>query len=158
MKSHTWRRRGTWLTAMLVLSFWGQQAARAFNSCTLSNLVAVAFGPYDPLLGVARDANGSVTYSCQGGWDVITLTLSRGSSSTFNPRTLVSGVNTLGYNLFTTAARTTIWGDGSSGTVVRQILTLSNGQMVVPIYGRIPGGQNPKVGSYSDTVVITIIF
>jgi len=149
---------GRFFAALLVFSLWGGEAARAFNQCNFSNIVAVAFGTFNPLLGVNRDATGSFTYKCLGGFDTVTLTLSRGSSPTYTPRTLRSGANTLGYNLFTTAGRTTIWGDGSAGTSVVQIYTANNDDTVVQIFGRIPSSENPRVGTYSDTVVITIIF
>lgn len=61
------------------------------------------------------------------------------------------------YNVYLDAARTAIWGDGTQGS---QIWVAPNPpvrtRINVPIYGRIPAGQNIGVGSYGDTLMITI--
>lgn len=46
------------------------------------------------------------------------VTLSTGISGTYAARTMVSGPNTLTYNMYVDTARTQIWGDGSPGTSV----------------------------------------
>ena len=71
------------------------------------------------------------------------------------PRKMTSGANILNYNLYTNAARTTVRGDGSGGTSTQA----TNGTNVTrTVYGRIPALQNAFVGSYSDAIIVTIVY
>jgi spore coat protein U-like protein len=72
---------------------------------------------------------------------------------------MVSGGNELVYNLYTSAARTTVWGDGSGATstvsgVGAGLLTASTHT----VYGRIGVNQDANPGSYSSTVTVTLTF
>ena len=128
--------------------------ARAEASCTIST-TSVAFGTYNVFSATPRDANGTVQINCTPRED-IQVTLSRGSSSSFNPRTLRSGTNLLNYNLFRDAARTQIWGDGTAGTLIVTGNNVRN--TTVTVFGRVPASQDATVGNYSDTIVATVIF
>jgi spore coat protein U-like protein len=69
------------------------------------------------------------------------------------------GSHQLNYNLYTNSARTSIWGDGSSGTnTVGDSYTLGIGTTVndYTVYGRIPALQNAYSGFYSDSVIVTV--
>jgi spore coat protein U-like protein len=71
---------------------------------------------------------------------------------------LATGTELLNYNLFTNAARTTIWGDGTAGTS-RVSRNLRRNQPVnLTVYGRIPAGQDVRIGSYSETLTVTITY
>ena len=128
--------------------------AQAEANCTIST-TSVAFGSYDVFSATPRDANGTVQIDCTPR-ENIQVTLSRGSSSVFNPRTLRSGSNILNYNLFRNAARTQIWGDGSAGTSTSSANNVRNTTLTV--YGRVPAAQDAAVGNYADTIVATVIF
>ena len=65
------------------------------------------------------------------------------------------GGDKLGYNLYTTAARNVIWGDGTAGTVT---LPTSPSASPVTVYGRIFMLQSARAGSYSDTIIATFNF
>ena len=68
-----------------------------------------------------------------------------------------SGGNSLSYNLYLNAARTTIWGDGSGGTSVHgPVAAPLLGSVTVNVFGRITARQNVGVGAYSDVIVATI--
>lgn len=70
-----------------------------------------------------------------------------------------SGSNTLGYNLYTDATRSTIWGDGNAGTFTiadAYVLTAITITRNYPVYGRIFPGQNVRVGSYADSITVTV--
>jgi len=127
-------------------------------NCTIST-TAVSFGVYDVFSGTANDSTGTVTIRCTGNAANVTVTLSKGTSTTFNPRILTSGSNTLNYNLFTTAARNTIWGDNTGGTsLYTNASPPNNSNIVVTIYGRITAGQDVSAGSYSDSITATVNF
>ena len=55
-------------------------------------------------------------YQCAGNTGFIAITISRGASATFNPRSMVVGADALNYNLYLDASRTSIWGDGTGGS------------------------------------------
>jgi spore coat protein U-like protein len=63
----------------------------------------------------------------------------------------------LNYNLFVNAGRSTVWGDGAPGTSTVFLKNVKkNHPAVATIYGRVPPGQNVSVGSYSDSLTVTI--
>jgi spore coat protein U-like protein len=143
--------------------------ARAVADCSVSS-TGVAFGIYDPTATAATDSTGNLTLVCtyvSGGGQRVnyTVALSTGYSGTFTQRWMRGGPSTLNYNLFDTAARARIWGDGSAGTVViSDGFAVGPGQgnnrreVVYPIYGRIPAQQAVDTGNYSDTIVVTLTF
>jgi spore coat protein U-like protein len=140
----------------------GVTAATAAHamSCSVS-ASAVAFGSYDGLTGLALNSVGTITYRCDDvePSDSIIIGLSRGNAPSYLPRTLQQGSYQLEYNLYLDALRTRIWGDGSSVTQQLGPFFPPNGVSTnVSVYGRIAGGQQAHGGSYSDTVVVTVVF
>jgi spore coat protein U-like protein len=81
---------------------------------------------------------------------------------------MTSGASRLNYNLYTTAARTVVWGDGSGSTATvpaylaafalngNQTLAFNNPNLT--IYGRIPPNQTAATGLYADTITVTLTF
>ncbi len=133
-------------------------SVEAQGTCKIST-TPVSFGTYNVFATTPLDTTGSVTYRCVPPVTGITIVLSRGSSSTFSPRTLVKGTESLNYNLYLDAARTRIWGDGTGGTQVFSDPNPQNNQDVtVTIFGRILAGQDVSAGTYADTVTATITF
>jgi spore coat protein U-like protein len=118
----------------------------------------VSFGSYDVFAGAPTDTTGTVSFTCTGNADV-TITLSKGGSSTFNPRTLSGGTDTLNYNLYKDGARTTIWGDGTGSTATyTQAGVPNNTAQNLTIYARIPAAQDVSAGTYTDSVTVTLDF
>jgi len=135
-------------------------------SCSAST-TPVAFGSYNPLLGTALDGTGNVRVTCGGVVGLLVpfdVAIDRGANSdTFTPRKMANGANRLAYGLYTTSGRTTVWGDGTDGTQLGSgsilILLISGTSQDLPVYGRIPGGQQTvPPGSYSDTTVVTVTY
>jgi spore coat protein U-like protein len=125
------------------------------SACTIST-TSVAFGTYNPGSATALDGTGAVNLICPT--SVRTgpvVSISTGNSGSYAPRRMNSGTNTLDYNLYTSATRVTVWGNGTAGTarVTAPRLTSST-----PIYGRIPAGQNVRAGTYTDTLTVTVTF
>ncbi len=133
-------------------------ASGALN-CSFVSVTGVNFGSYDVFSPSPTRSTGTITFRCTGigGTNVMTMTLSAGSG-TFANRTLRSGANILGYNLYLDVANTQIWGNGSPGTFVFSIDPTSSGRQRVTVYGTIPAGQDVGVGSYTDTVTVTMNF
>ena len=125
-------------------------------ACTLS-ASAVSFGTYDVFQVGPTDSTGTITFRCSANDKDIRIAISKGTSSTFSPRTLVSGLERLTYNLFFDPSYTQIWGDATGGTTTYFIRNPQNNRdIVLTMYARIPAGQDITVGSYSDTVVVTL--
>jgi spore coat protein U-like protein len=132
-------------------------AGRAEAACTVSTTSA-NFGTYDVFSASANASTATITYRCNGDKNIL-ITLSKGSSSTFTPRTLRNGTEVLQYNLYLDAAFSTIWGDGTSGTATYTLKNPPNNQdTILTAYGRIPAQQDVAVGSYADGLIVTINF
>jgi spore coat protein U-like protein len=136
-------------------------AARATTSCSFTSVVGVAFGSYDVFSLSPLDTAGSLTFVCSGVGpsDTVVIELSAGGAASFSPRSMASMGASLSYNLYLNAARTAIWGDGTGGTSrYGPVTPVSGVGVTVPVYGRVPAGQNVPIGAYADTITVTILF
>ena len=145
-------------SASVVALLWVMPTTSAQAACSLSG-ASISFGDYDPTILTPLDTAGAVIYRCGNSDHNITITLSRGGGTSYATRRMVNGSEKLFYNLYRDAARTAIWGDGTGGTQAYTIANPQNNQDVtVPMFGRAPAGQNVSVGSYIDTITVTLIF
>ena len=131
--------------------------ANVVPTCSVS-AAALNFGAAIPNpISSNVDAQSAITATCSNGAGY-TIALNGGTNAgTVALRRLEAGGTTINYTMYTDAGRSSIWGDGTIGT------TLLNGSgsgapQVIPVYGRIPSGQAPGTGAYSDTVTVTITF
>lgn len=129
-------------------------------SCTFGTITSVNFGSYDVFNASPTKATGSITYSCKAvnTTALMVINLSTGSSGTFANRTLRSGGNVLNYNLYPTAANTQVWGDGTGTTFQFSVDPTDKNAHTLTVYGTIPAGQDVGVGSYTDTITVTMNF
>jgi spore coat protein U-like protein len=129
----------------------------ALAACQFTSVSDVNFGAYNVFArSPNHDGVGSLRIKCQGGGKAATVLLSSGQSQSFSPRTLRSGAQSLNYNLYTSAARTMVWGDGTAGT--HTMSAGKNASTVLDVFGSIPEGQDPTVGNYTDNIVVTVNF
>lgn len=142
------RCRGLILCGCLALPM----LAHAATSCSVTT-VSVPFGDYDVFTKKATKTTGRVKVKCTA-TATYTISLSAGLG-TFTSRVMTSGSKHLDYNLYTDSTRLTIWGDGTSGTVTVSSTDAGN---TYTVYGEIPGLQNVPVGSYSDTITVTVTY
>lgn len=130
----------------------------AFN-CTIAT-TPVNFGNYDVFSGTIQDSTGTITVDCKNPEQKplsVIISIDKGSSGGFNPRQMTSAVgDRLNYYLFTDAARTTIWGDGTGGSATVSSTITKNTILNATIHGRIPAAQNVSVGAYSDALTATV--
>lgn len=125
--------------------------------CTVT-ATAVAFGTYSPL--TTATSTGTISVVCTGvvGSSSATAALSSGTSGTFTARTMSNGTGgTLSYNLYTIAADSVVWGDGTGGSQTQTLTINGMGKVTVnaTVYGFVPS-QDPAPGSYSDTITVTV--
>lgn len=142
---------------MLALALVWSSTVWAAPNCTFQLVLGVNFGNYDVFGSVNDDSTGLISIRCTGNPNPWILLLSKGANSaTFTPRNMVNAGTLLNYNLYTDAARTTVWGDGTGGTVT--VSGSGNGTSLHFVYGRIPPGQDARAGLNTDTVVVTVNF
>jgi spore coat protein U-like protein len=124
---------------------------------------ALAFPAYTPG-GGAQIGNTTISVKCTKNTP-FSVALNPGSTTgdTFAQRVMASGANTLQYNLYTTAALATIFGDGAGGatqTVNGTGLGVATANSV-QVFGQIPDNatnQAAVAGSYSDTITVTVTY
>lgn len=147
------------------LLVWGNLSHATCTGIGCGCLVAatpMAFGVYDlfsannsittlTVTCTAVSASSNVSYEIQ---------LSKGSSSTYTPRTMTSGGQSLNYNLYRDSGRTQIWGDTTGGTVdvVDSFTMLLTKVSTYTVYGQIPSNQAAGIGIYGDTITVSVIY
>ncbi len=129
-------------------------AAQALGTCSVTSATSLAFGTYDPFSTAAVLVSGFVRHRCAKP-ALPRISLSAGSGASFAPRRMRSAIDVLAYNLYLDAACTQVWGDGSAGT--REYIAVTQ-NADVPVYGRIPAGQDVSAGTYGDVVTVTFNF
>jgi spore coat protein U-like protein len=134
--------------------------AHATMSCTIERVTGVSFGSYDSGRSSPVDSAGLVAFRCThvAPGDMITIELGRGDSNSFQPRAMTMRSEKLEYNLFLDAARTIIWGDGTSGTSTYVARPADGQSTQVPIFGRIPPRQSVRGGTYNDVIILTVLY
>ena len=143
-----------------------QTAEAATSTSTLAVTVEVVetcsidggtldFGAYSGGQSSALEASGSIAYlGCSAG--TLSLELDGGNSGDEAARKLENGQGDgLAYQLYRNSSKTQIFGSGGNAMVLQLLVS---GSGAVPVYGRIPGGQNVPAGSYSDAVNVTLTF
>ena len=103
----------------------------------------------------AKDASATVTVNCTN-TAPYQLSLGGGNNLSGTTRRLAgpSG-GYLDYLLYSNSGRTTAWGDGT-GLGAKVSGTGSGSNQSLTVYGRIPAGQDPRPGSYTDSVFVTV--
>lgn len=92
---------------------------------------------------------GTVRVLCASGTATFSIALTGGLSGRITARQAEFGAARLNYQLYTNAAHTQVWGDGTEGSVVGPITASS---AVVTVYGLVFAGQKAPPGSYTDAV------
>ena len=154
--------------ALLALALGGMAGSAYGASCAVSSS-GVSFGVYNVFNSGDNDSAGIIHVACTGLSSVgvayeIKLNVGVGSGSSFSSRVMTSTTDSshhLNYNLYTNSSHTSVWGDGSAGTTTVSggfLLGIDSQATDHDIFGRVLARQNAYVGSYSDTVTMTINF
>ena len=123
-------------------------SAGAAAACSVTPQ-SVSFGNYDPLGSAALDGVGNVHVQC----DVVTsFTVSLGPGGGTVANRKMTGGAELGYNLYRDSLRLIVWGEGIDG------VSATSADINLPVYGRIPGGQNVPANVYADSVTVTVTY
>ena len=140
-------------------------ASEASAGACSAAAVSLVFGAYDPFRLGHTDSTGNIAVSCTGkpGESMAySIAFDAGGSGTFVQRRMRSAHSTtLNYNIYVSASRSVVWGDGNSGTsLITDSFILPAGHVTrnYPVYGRIFGRQNARVGIYTDSITVTLTF
>ena len=135
-------------------------AAEAIN-CRVT-VSPLAFGLYNPGQATPLDSVANLTVRCQAQPGTYAVLIGPGLSGNQLARTMLAGAGqVLNYNLYRDPARTQIWGDGNPPTFLVTGARTAKGRPTFydhPVYGRIFGNQLPDPGTYTDTLMVTVLF
>lgn len=137
-------------------------------SCTFAATptTAVAFGAYDPTSGTANDVGvGTIVARCTNSTGyTLSLGLGGGAGADYSAgRFMTGGVSgdLLRYNLYTTAGRLTVFGDGTDGSATVGGTGTGIGvafNQTTSVYGRIFTLQDLSADTYSDSVTVDLTY
>lgn len=155
-----------WLVTVLA-------SGAAHAGCTVSS-TGMAFGAYQPLtvsgslMSSDKTSDASIAIVCTGISVLSSYNLALGPSMTgagdrISNRYLsnTSGGADMLFNVYTTPLHTTVWGNGSTGSLIAGVIPISLGShtQTVTVYGRIPGGQATlRAGSFSGSLLMTLTY
>lgn len=151
------------VTLVIIAGPAAAQSRAAVVHCSVSASPLV-FGRYAPGSGVPNDSTATLTLACSSlalAPVPVRVTIALGAPPPV--RKLHLGEHGLRYQLFTDAARTIPWGDGTGGTspvVVTGTVSRTNPlHQFVIAYGRLLARQsNVSVGTYVDNVTTTVTY
>ena len=85
-----------------------------------------------------------------------TVSLSAGAASgaTTTTRAMTQGASKVYYSLYQNAAMTQNWGNNIGVDTVAG--TGTGSAQSIPVYGQVPAQTTPTIGSYSDTILVTV--
>lgn len=162
------QRRAVWALGLGLCSVAGPALA---GTCSVSSS-GLVFGLYQPLTfpGKLTSSNvastASVSVVCSGIVTGGSYTISAGAGN-YGPGNRISvrylanasGGPLMAYNVWTDASYTTVWGDGSVGSLIGGSITAGNSNQSHTAYGSIPAGQNTlKAGFFSDSLTMTLTY
>jgi spore coat protein U-like protein len=133
-------------------------SANVTADCTIAAAPSLLVSTYNPLIGAVA-ATATLAVTCTQG-TVATIGLDTGAnavSAVGTTRAMTDGTDFLMYDLYTSSAHSTIWGNGA-GTAVIEAAAPSAATIDYTVYGLVPGAQDVPTGTYNDSVAVTVSF
>lgn len=131
--------------------------ATVASECTVS-AATLNFGAYDPVVAnatTALNSTGTVNVYCTPG-TLATVSLGTGMHASGTARYMLgTSGSLLHYEVYNNAGRTVVWDttNTDSGTSASKLTPINGGFIA---YGTIFAGQDVGIGSYSDTLLVTV--
>ncbi len=126
--------------------------ATVVNSCNVSanNLNFGTFGD----LNAAISQQTSLSVQCSNGIPYV-IALNGGLSNATNPaqRKMTLGAKAISYGLYRDSAHANPWGSTTGTTASGTGTALAQS---LPVYGFVPAQTTPPIGTYSDTIVVSV--
>lgn len=136
----------------------GYSCLHAGVSCDVDS-AALTFSLYDPSSTSPTDGVGTVDLHCSNPLAATPNGVSVALSiSPTSDRKMRGNGHTLNYGIYSNAARSANWGDGSAAPMLSTGALQANESKSLhfTLYGRIPPLQNIAAGNYSDSLLITL--
>lgn len=124
----------------------------------LFNVGNLGFGNYQsPYQYTDVLSSSLISLSCDSysTGNTLTIKMYQGQSPTFD-RYLSSGKEQLYYNLYLDSSRSSVWGDGTNGTVVYNTTIQTKND--INIFSKVYKNQNVAPGNYQDNIVFEMNF
>jgi spore coat protein U-like protein len=132
-------------------------SARVMDECRVTPAV-LDFGRYSPVgPNAVQPLDSDATFEVQctpGATARVSLGLGQSPSGTQRRMASAKGRDLMAYDLYQDSGRSATWGAGDVVTLT----SFGPAPVRLPVYGRVPGGQDLSIGSYADSVVITVTF
>lgn len=168
MTQHPWRFKAS-LAGALLLALAGAGPAQAACSVSSSGL---AFGAYQPLTFAGKLSSTDVTsvadvavvctgIATGGSYSIALGPSAMGGGDGISTRYLAnaSGGDLMRFNLHTDPAYTTVWGNGTAGSVIGGSIPVGVSNQSHPVYGKIPASQHTlRAGSFAATLTMTLTY
>lgn len=122
------------------------------GGCAVQNVSGVNFGSF-PLLTSNIDNTGSFDVVCTTGVPY-SISLNGGGGGSIGARRMTTGSANIGYQLYSDAARTLVWGETLN--VDRVIGTGNGAAQPQTVFARVPPQTTPAPGTYIDSVTISV--
>lgn len=158
--------------ALLLAAAEGAAAATATSTIMVSVTLAstctvsanpLSFGTYQPGQGGASASTTLAVRCTRGAPFSVALNAGTGGGSVAQ-RLMSMGASRLQYNLYTTAAHTAVWGDGTQSTATVSGVGrgfASAGAITHTVYGQIPDSPanvDLAPGLYTDVITVTVSY
>jgi len=129
-----------------------QVQATVNKQCTVS-AVNMTFPAVDPV-NTQTDGSTTVTVNCTKNTTyTVGLTAGTTPGATIAQRLMASGTDLMNYNLYTDAARSSVWGNTAGSWVSGTGAGMGTPQALT-VYGRVAGGQTKLVAAtYTETAI-----
>ncbi|WP_282262680.1 spore coat U domain-containing protein [Stenotrophomonas sp. PS02301] len=159
------------LLLVAALALFGSRSAHADTNCVVTTPVTLAFGTITN--GSASVTNSTTTFTITCSTAALSLLATAsvraclgigngsGGSATQPTRSLRNATtDTMAFQLYTNATRSTIWGLTPGSNPGAQVIDLNynvplltggSGTVTVTIYGQVPAGQTLSAGSFSSS-------
>ncbi|TMV00726.1 spore coat U domain-containing protein [Brucella haematophila] len=126
-------------------------------ACQINSATNMDFGS-NGVLSTNVDATSTITVQCTNLTPYnIGLSAGSGTGATVANRLMTGPASaTVGYSLYTTTARTAVWGNTVGTNTVAG--TGNGAAQAYTVYGRVPVQTTPAAGVYTDTVTATISY
>jgi len=135
--------------------------ASVSSSCQITQVQDMSFGAYDPLAATGKELNTEFVLRCSAGTTAIYkvsegLYASTGSTCQNPVRNMRSeGGAVLNYAINFSNGRPVVCSDSANQTFRFDTTSF---ERRLPLRGQLATGQDAQVGSYSDTVTISVTF
>ena len=153
------------VSAFLGMLLWFVPSAASAQDCYVGNDPEINFGQLAGTPTQQVDATGTLRITCLGSYNQQVKVCARLANGSPDPsllpqRRMARAGDRLNYQIHSDAARSQIWGAGGATPAFETIITLdtwlfffSAGQVDVPLYGRLQGGQTGiGSGNYQSTL------